>query len=239
MATAHTPEASIVLNTIFLPKLDPNQKDQEDDTGYIFERYGRRWKFSHQDGVSRCGICLTRPAILNFCENDKHFFCKPCIDKHIDTRPEGVYWDDKRACPNCRREVPIADAKRLIEEKNTQTTVNDINVSCMACDGVVLLGMLEQHPQDCVAQKAERLEKYNKKYRVDKQEDDSHNGLDPEKMGIRQYLKASQDQGIPIVTEINGRADEVTPLLPNNRLHNIQDAPNRQRRNRFLCCLCI
>ncbi|RLV59067.1 hypothetical protein D5018_14040 [Parashewanella curva] len=239
MATAGTPEASIVLNTIFLPKLDPNQKDEEDDTGYIFERNGRRWKFSHQDGVTRCGLCITRPAMLNFCGSDKHFFCKPCIDQHISTTPVDVYSDDNRTCPNCRKEVPIATAKSIIEEKNALTTVNNINVSCVACDGVLLLGMLEQHPQDCVAQKAERLEKYNKKYRVDKQEDNSHNALNPEKMGISQYLKVSQDQGIPIVTEINGRAHERTPLLPNNRQHNIQDTPNRQRRNRFLCCFCI
>ena len=89
-----------------------------------------------------CPICLNVFKDPMMCQRNQHYFCRPCITRHLE---------NSQRCPSCQEELTLetlSKAPRILTDY-----LSELKIRCdyfsRGCGDFVQLGDLERHVKDC------------------------------------------------------------------------------------------
>lgn len=101
-----------------------------------------RFKSTIDEGLT-CSICLGVLKDPLQCENNEHYFCSGCIEKHLEKTSQ--------SCPVCEDKLTgetLRKAPRILADLVSRLKINCDHATA-GCTAVVELAALQAHVQDC------------------------------------------------------------------------------------------
>ena len=89
-----------------------------------------------------CPICLNVFKDPVMCQGNQHYFCRPCITRHLE---------NSQTCPSCQEELTLETLNKA--PRILMDYFSELNIRCdyfsRGCEQFVQLGDLERHVKDC------------------------------------------------------------------------------------------
>ena len=108
------------------------------DQGYDDNRFEKA-----VDGNFHCTICMKVLKDPVQCRRNEHYFCKPCITRHLEKTSQ--------TCPSCTETLSVETLKEPSRIVTNYLSLLKINCEYVArgCRALVQLGNLKTHVQNC------------------------------------------------------------------------------------------